>query len=33
MWVARNSPGFAFIEFEDPQDSVDVVRELQGTDW
>ncbi|MEJ1270012.1 amino carboxymuconate semialdehyde decarboxylase [Cricetulus griseus] len=28
VWVARNPPGFAFVEFEDPQDASDAVREL-----
>ncbi|XP_057641447.1 serine/arginine-rich splicing factor 3-like [Chionomys nivalis] len=30
VWVARNPPGFAFIEFEDPRDAADAVRELDG---
>uniref|UniRef100_A0A8C5NUM9 RRM domain-containing protein n=1 Tax=Jaculus jaculus TaxID=51337 RepID=A0A8C5NUM9_JACJA len=30
MWVARNPPGFAFVEFEDAQDAADAVRELDG---
>lgn len=30
MWVARNPPGFAFIEFEIPRDAADAVRELDG---
>jgi len=30
VWVARNPPGFAFIEFEDPRDATDAVRELDG---
>jgi len=30
-WVARNPPGFAFIEFEDPRDAEDSVRGLDGT--
>ncbi|KAH0515058.1 Serine/arginine-rich splicing factor 3 [Microtus ochrogaster] len=28
VWVARNPPGFAFVEFEDPRDVPDAVREL-----
>jgi len=31
VWVARNPPGFAFIEFEDERDAADAVRELDGT--
>ncbi|XP_034231925.1 RNA-binding protein 1-like isoform X1 [Thrips palmi] len=31
VWVARNPPGFAFIEFEDPRDAEDAVRGLDGT--
>lgn len=31
VWVARNPPGFAFIEFEDPRDVEDAVRGLDGT--
>lgn len=30
VWVARNPPGFAFIEFEDPRDADDAVRDLDG---
>ncbi|XP_024218436.1 RNA-binding protein 1 isoform X2 [Halyomorpha halys] len=30
VWVARNPPGFAFIEFEDPRDAEDAVRALDG---
>uniref|UniRef100_A0A8C8ULR1 RRM domain-containing protein n=1 Tax=Peromyscus maniculatus bairdii TaxID=230844 RepID=A0A8C8ULR1_PERMB len=29
-WVARNPPGFAFVEFEDPRDAADAVQELDG---
>lgn len=31
IWVARNPPGFAFIEFEDPRDAEDAVKALDGT--
>lgn len=31
IWVARNPPGFAFIEFEDARDAEDAVRGLDGT--
>ncbi|KAK5898622.1 hypothetical protein CesoFtcFv8_008179 [Champsocephalus esox] len=30
VWIARNPPGFAFVEFEDPRDADDAVRELDG---
>ena len=30
VWVARNPPGFAFIEFEDPRDAKDAVKDLDG---
>jgi RNA recognition motif-containing protein len=31
VWVARNPPGFAFVEFEDARDAEDAVRGLDGT--
>lgn len=31
VWVARNPPGFAFVEFEDPRDAEDAVRGLDGS--
>lgn len=30
VWVARNPPGFAFVEFEDARDASDSVRGLDG---
>ena len=30
VWVARNPPGFAFIEFEDIRDAEDAVRDMDG---
>ncbi|BHF64375.1 hypothetical protein AAHC03_04881 [Spirometra sp. Aus1] len=31
VWVARNPPGFAFVEFEDAADAEDAVRDLDGS--
>ena len=31
VWVARNPPGFAFIEFDDVRDADDAVRAMDGT--
>ncbi|WAR03325.1 RBP1-like protein [Mya arenaria] len=31
VWVARNPPGFAFVEFEDYRDAKDAVDALDGT--
>lgn len=30
VWIARNPPGFAFVEFDDPRDAEDAVRGLDG---
>ena len=30
VWVARNPPGFAFVEFKDPRDADDAIRDLDG---
>ena len=30
VWVARNPPGFAFAEFEDPRDAEDAARDMDG---
>ncbi|KAF4520658.1 hypothetical protein B566_EDAN007524 [Ephemera danica] len=31
VWVARNPPGFAFVEFEEPRDAEDAIRGLDGS--
>ena len=30
VWVARNPPGFAFVEFMEPLDAKDAVHEMDG---
>ena len=30
LWVARNPPGFAFVEFKDPRDALEAVDALDG---
>ena len=31
VWVARNPPGFAFVEYEDDRDADDAIRGLDGS--
>ena len=31
VWVARNPPGFAFVEFDDARDAKDACYDLDGT--
>ena len=31
VWVARNPPGFAFVEFDDARDAEDACRALDGS--
>jgi len=30
VWVAKNPPGFGFVEFDDPADADDAVRKMDG---
>ena len=30
VWIARRPPGFGYIEFEDPRDAKDAIRDLDG---
>ena len=31
IWIARNPPGFAFVEFDDPRDAEDAIDGLDGS--
>jgi len=31
IWIARNPPGFAFVEYDDPRDADDAVRRMDGS--
>jgi len=30
VWVARNPPGFAFVEYADPRDAQDAIKDMDG---
>ena len=30
VWVAKNPPGFSYIEFDDPRDAEDAIKDLDG---
>lgn len=32
VWVARDPPGFAFVEFDDERDADDAIRDMDGRD-
>lgn len=33
VWVARRPPGYAFLDFEDPRDARDAIRDLDGNEF